>query len=80
MMDARERVHLKAELKKQYEQICATEFWKDFMARLEDERKSASRHCETDEDVAKWQGFIRGIETIKGLPAEVIGVASRKFQ
>ena len=78
-MDAREKAHVKVELKKQYEQICATDFWLDFMARIEDERRVASRRCETDEDVTKWQGFIRCIDTVKGIHLDVIEATPRKF-
>jgi hypothetical protein len=78
-MEPKDKTYLKKQLKDEYEAISKTAFWRDYALRLEDERRAASRHCETDENIAKWQGFIRCIDTVSGLPAEVIGVTPRKF-
>lgn len=78
-MELKDRAYLKGKLKDEFKQIEQTGFWKDYMVRLGDERRIASRHCETDIDVLKWQGFIRCIDTVYGLPTEVIEVTPRKI-
>ena len=79
-MEKKDLAYLKGKLKDEYEAICKTNFWKDYVARIDDERKSASRHCETDaaEDVPRYQGFVRAVDAIKGLPSQVLEVAPRK--
>ncbi len=79
-MELKDRAYLKNKLKDEYDQICKTEFWRDYTARLEDERKLASRHCETDlmEDIPRYQGFVKAIDTVKGLPSKILDVAPKK--
>ncbi len=82
-MEIKDLTYLKGQLKKEYEEISKTEFWKDYQNRLRDERKQASRMCETEpvEKIQGYQGFIRAIDTILVLPAKVLGVTDRrKFQ
>jgi hypothetical protein len=79
-MEENDLAYLKGQLKKEFETICQTEFWKDYIARMDDERKVSSRHCETDEDVSVHQGIIRGIDLVKRLPVDVLDVTPRKIQ
>jgi hypothetical protein len=79
-MDIKDKAYLKGKLREEFEQIQKTEFWKDYIARLEDERNSAVSHCLTDsaEDVPRYQGAVRAIKTIEGLPSKVLEVAPKK--
>lgn len=81
-LDQKDLMKLKGELKKEFEEIQRTRFWQDYAARLDDEREGASRHCETDkvEEVPKYQGMVRAIDAIKGLPAQVLAATPRKKQ
>jgi hypothetical protein len=78
-MEPKDLAYLKGQLKKEYDTVSQTAFWKDYIARIDDERKISSRHCETDEDVSIHQGIIRGIDLVKRLPADVLGVTPRKI-
>jgi len=79
-MELKDKSYLKNKLKDEYEQICKTEFWLDYVARLKDERAIASRHCETDmmEDIPRYQGFVRAIDTVMGLPSKILDIAPKK--
>lgn len=79
-MEIQDLTYLKGQLKKEYEEICKTEFWKDYQNRLQDERKSASRLCETElpEKVQRHQGFVRGIDTALGLHLRILEITPRK--
>jgi len=78
-MELKDRAYLKGKLKDEFKQIEQTEFWKDYIVRLGDERKIASRRCETEEDPRIYQGFIRCIDTVNGLPTEITEVVPRKI-
>jgi len=79
-LELKDKSYLKGKLKEEYDAICKTEFWRDYTARLDDERKLASRHCETDmaEDVPRYQGIVRAIDVVIGLPLKVLEAAPRK--
>jgi len=79
-MEPRDASYLKKKLKDEYDQICKTEFWRDFMDRLDSTRKWASGHCETDmmEDIPRYQGFVKAIDTVKGLPVKILDLAPKK--
>lgn len=81
-MDPKDKTYLKSKFKDEFDAICKTEFWKDYVVRLDGERKSASRHCETDmaEDVPRYQGMVRAIDVVIGLPLKVLEVAPKKPQ
>ena len=81
-MEPRDLVKVKSQLKKEFEEIERTTFWREYVARLEDERRIASRHCETDslDDVPKYQGKVDAIDAIRGLPLKVLEVSPRKIQ
>ncbi len=79
-MEIKDKTYLKSKLKDEFDAICKTEFWRDYTARIVDERKLASRHCETDmaEDVPRYQGMVRAIDVVIGLPLKVIEAAPKK--
>ncbi len=79
-MEIKDKSYLKKQLKDEYDAICKTAFWKDYIARLEIEKKIATSHCVTDpaEDVPRYQGTVRAYKSILRLPLEVIEVTPIK--
>ena len=70
----------KARLKDEYDAISKTEFWREYIARIEDDRKLASSHCETDaaDKVQVSQGAVRALKAIQGLPNAILLAEPRK--
>lgn len=80
-MEIKDKIYLQEKLKDEYAKICQTEFWKDYLKRLGQERELAVKHCISDpaEDVPKYQGAVRALDTVMGLPIRILEVAPLKF-
>jgi len=66
-------------LREEYEAIKKTLFWEDMNVRITDERMVASRHCETDHEIAKYQGSIEAFDFIlRRLVKDILDLKPRK--
>lgn len=73
-MELKDKTYLKSQLKDEFDAICKTAFWRDFWARVEIEKRIAISHCVTDpaEDVPRYQGAVRCLDMVLGLPLNVL--------
>ncbi len=80
-MEQKDKVYLKGKLKEEYEQIVRMEFWQDYIKRIKQERDIAVSHCVTDptEDVPRYQGAIRSLDIVLGLPNKILEITPLKF-
>ena len=67
-------------LEREFREIEATDFWKEFMARIEEDKRLAIVNLTRDPDIGEscvkgqiWQGRLRLIEKIEKMPRLIVG-------
>jgi len=51
--------------------VHATDFWREYITRIIEYRKTASRQCEIKEDVKEFQGEVKAYDMILALPQKI---------
>lgn len=65
-------------VEREYKELTKGTFWKEYIVAIENLRRKASRRCETEEDVRKWQGEIHGYNNVFSLPDKLISIVKEK--
>ncbi|MEE9510459.1 MAG: hypothetical protein V3V81_08195 [Candidatus Bathyarchaeia archaeon] len=61
-----------AKVRKERSEVLQTSFWAEFVKLIGKARRSASRRCETDEDVKSYQGELRAYDRVLDFPIKII--------
>lgn len=81
-MEEKDLILLKGKLREEYEAICRTDFWKNYIKRITQEMDIYIKHCLTDppDNVSKYQGAVAATKRIMELPSRVLEVAPMKSE